>query len=81
MPFGKLQARFHVALPEEWLQSGHYHKDLIDGVLQRYSSGRFSHLHRETLELSQNDHQVLVTSLTKALLPRLLSLAGRPTLD
>ena len=41
-------------------------------------SERFSHPHIGTLELCQSDHRV--TSLTKALLPRLLSLAGWPAL-
>jgi hypothetical protein len=55
-----------------------YHKGLIGGVLQRWClSGKFSHLHRGTLELCQ---WFLVTSLKKALLPRLLSLAGQPAL-
>ena len=36
-----------------------YHKGLIGGVLHR-PSGRFSHLHRGTLELCQSDHRVLV---------------------
>jgi hypothetical protein len=46
-----------VPFTEEWLPSGHYHKGLIGGVLQRCFS--FSHLHRGTLELCQSDHQVL----------------------
>jgi hypothetical protein len=41
-------------------------------------SGKFSNLHRGTLELCQSDHWV--TILTKFLLPRLLSLARRPAL-
>ena len=43
-------------------------------------SERFCHLHRGTLELCQSDHRVFVTPLTKALLPRLLSLARLPAL-
>ena len=39
------------------------------------SSGRFSHLHRGTLELCQSDHRVL-----GHLPDRLLSLAGQPAL-
>ena len=38
MPFGKLQAGCHVPFTEEWLPSGHYHKGLIGGVLQRWLS-------------------------------------------
>ena len=37
-----------------------FHKGLVGGVLQRgCPSGRFSHLHRGTLELCQSDHWVL----------------------
>ena len=44
---------------EEWLPSGHYHKGLIGGVLQRWENVPEGHLHRGTLELCQSDHQVL----------------------
>ena len=44
-------------------------------------SGRFSHLHRVTLELAVRvTIGCLVTPLTKTLLPRLHSLAGQPAL-
>jgi hypothetical protein len=43
-------------------------------------SGRFSHLHRGSLELSQWLLGSIGFSLSKALLPQLLSLAGRPAL-
>ena len=43
-------------LTEKWPL---YHKGLIGGVLQRSASGRFSHLHRGTLELCHSDHRVL----------------------
>jgi hypothetical protein len=58
----------HVHFTEKWPPSG------------PSPSGRFSHLHRGTLELCQSDDWFLVTSLTKALLSLLLSLAGRPAL-
>jgi hypothetical protein len=38
VPFSKLQADCHVLFTEEWLPSGHYHKSLIGGGLQRWLS-------------------------------------------
>jgi hypothetical protein len=45
---------------------------LVECCIDGCPSGRFSHLHRGTMELCHSDQQVLVTSLNKALLPRLL---------
>ena len=48
VPFGKLQAGCHVPFTEEWLPSGHSTMKCCRVVCP---SGRFSHLHRGTLEL------------------------------
>jgi hypothetical protein len=74
----------HVPFTEEWPQSGHYHKDLIGGVLQRAAEMvvLLTVFNISTEELWSSVRVTigfLVTSLTKALLPRLLSLAGRPS--
>ena len=44
---------------EEWLPSGHYTIKawLVEFCRDGCPSGRFSHLHRGTLELCQSDHQ------------------------
>jgi hypothetical protein len=62
---------FHVPFTEEWLSSGHstIKAWLVECCRDGCPSGRFSNLHRGTLELCQSDHRFLVTSLTKALLP------------
>ena len=75
MHFGKFQADCHVPFAEEWLPSGHATIKAWLGECWRDGcpSGKFSHFHRVTIGF-------LVTSLTKALLPWLLSLAGRPAL-
>ena len=57
-----------------------YNKGLICVVLQRCPSGSFSHLHEEVWSSVRVTIGFLVTSLTKALLPRYLSLAGRTAL-
>ena len=46
---------------EEWLQSGYstIKAWLLECCRDGFPSGRFSHLHRWTLELFQSDHQVL----------------------
>jgi hypothetical protein len=49
-----------------------YHKCLIGGV--GCHSGRFSHLHRGTLELCQSDHQVLVHLPDQGLSPPIAQL-------
>ena len=61
MPFGKLQAACHVPFTEEWLPSGHstIKAQLVECCREGCLSGRFSHLHRRTLELCQSDHRVL----------------------
>ena len=77
VPFGKVQAGCHVPFTEEWLPSGH--KGLIGGMLQRWLS------FWKVLPSPQRNSRALselpsVTSQTKGLLPRLLSLAGWPDL-
>jgi hypothetical protein len=64
-------------LTEEWLPSGHstIKAWLVECCRDGCPSGRFSHLHRGTLELCQSDHRVLGPSL-----PWLLSLVRRPAL-
>ena len=58
-----------------------YHTGLISGVLQRWLSfWKVLSSQRNAGALSRATIRFLVTSLTKALLLRLLSLAGRPTL-
>ena len=61
MPFSKLQAGCHVPFTEEWLPSGHctIKAWLVECCRDGCPSGRFSNLHRGTLELCQSDHQVL----------------------
>ena len=61
MPIGKLQASCHVPFTEEWHPSGHstIKAGLVECCRDGCPSGRFSHLHRRTLELCQNDYQVL----------------------
>ena len=46
---------------EEWLPSGHsiIKASLVEGCRDGCPSGRFSHLHRGTLELCRSDLQVL----------------------
>jgi hypothetical protein len=53
--------------------------DLVECCGDGCPSGSFSHLHRGPL-ICPSDHQVLGHLLTKAFLPRLLSLAVWPTL-
>ena len=81
MPFDKLQEGCHVPFTVEWLPSGHYHKDLTSGVLQRWLSfwKVLTSPQRNSGALSVTIG-FLVTSLTKALLTRLLSLARLPAL-
>ena len=59
--FGKLQAGCHVPFTKEWLPSGHSTIPawLVDCCRGGCPSGRFSSLHRGTLELWQSDHWVL----------------------
>ena len=80
MAFGKLQAGCHVPFTEEWLPSGHstIKAWLMECCRDGWPSGRFSHLHRGTLELCQSDHRVLGHLPYQG--PRLLSLVGRPSL-
>ncbi|KAI3374050.1 hypothetical protein L3Q82_022616 [Scortum barcoo] len=70
-------------LTQEWLPSGHlYHTGLIGGLLQRWLS--FWKASPLSTEVRWSSDRVtigfLVTSLTKALFPRSLSLDGRPAL-
>ena len=82
IPFGKLQECCHVPFTEEWLSSGHYHKGLIGGMLQRWLSFWEVLLSPQRnsvrVELCQSDHRVL--GHLPDLLPRLLSLAWWPAL-
>ena len=61
MPLGKLPAGCHVPFTEKWLPSGHstIKAWLVECCRDGCSSGRFSHLHRGTLQLCQSDHRVL----------------------
>ena len=61
MPFGKLQAGCYVPFTEEWLPSGQstIKALLVECCRDGCPPGRFSHLHRRTLELCQRDHRVL----------------------
>ena len=61
VPFGKLQVGGHVPFTEEWLLSGHstIQACLVECCKDGCPSGRFSSLHRATLELCQSDHRVL----------------------
>ena len=77
MPFGKLQAGCHVpftgGVVSVWPL---YHKGLIGGVLQMDVLLEGSPISSEELESSVRVTMgFLVTSLTKVLIPRLLSLA------
>ena len=78
--FGKLQAGCHVPFTE-WLLSGHSTMQVIGGELQRWLSFwkvlLSSQLHWSSVRVTIG---FLVNSLTKALLPRSLSLAGWPAL-
>ena len=51
----------HMPLTEEWLPSGHSTIKvwLVECCRDGYPSGRFSHLHRGTLEFCQSDYWVL----------------------
>ena len=77
-----VQADSHVPFTEEWLPSGHSSIKawLVECCRDGCSSGRFSHLHRGSWSSVRVTIGFLVTSLTKALLPLLLSLARRPAL-
>jgi hypothetical protein len=79
VPFSKPLAGCHVPFTDECLPSGHYHKGPIGALLQRLclTTGR---LFSECSSISTEELGFLITFLTKALLPRLLSLAGRPAL-
>jgi hypothetical protein len=79
VPVGKLQVGSHVLFTEEWLLSGHttIKAWLVKCWRDGCPSGRFSHLHRDSGALRVTIG-FLVTSLTKALHPWLLSLAGWP---
>ena len=81
MPSDKLQASCHVP-SDEWLPSGHstIKARLVECCRDGCPSGRFSHLHRWTLELCQSDHRVLGHLPDQGPFPRLLSLAGQPAL-
>jgi hypothetical protein len=59
--FGKLQAGCHVPFTEVWLPSDHstIKACLVECCRDGSPSGRFSHLHRGTLELCQSDYRVL----------------------
>ena len=61
VPFGTLHVGCHVPFTEEWLPSGHSTTKacLVECNRDGCPSGRFSHLHRGTLELWQSDHRVL----------------------
>ena len=61
MPFGKPQTGCHVPFTEEWLPSGHstIKACLVECCRDCCPSGRFSHLHRGTMELCQSYHWVL----------------------
>ena len=61
MPFGKLQAGCHAPFTEEWFPSGHstIKALLVECCRDGCPSGRFSHLHRGTVELCQSDYRVL----------------------
>ena len=61
VPFGKLQAGCHVPFTEDWFPSGHstIKAWLVECCRDGCLSGRFSHLHRGTLELCQTDHCIL----------------------
>ena len=83
MPFGKLQVGSHMPFTLEWLLTGHstIKPLLLECCRDGCPSGRFSHLHRGTLELGQSDHQVFGHLPDQAPSPhRLRSLAGRPAL-
>ena len=70
-----------VPFTEEWLLSGHDHKGLIGGVLQRWLSfWKGLPSPQRNWSSVRVTIRFLVTSLTKALLPRLLSLARWPAL-
>ena len=80
--FGKLYAAFHMSCTEERLPSGHsaIKPRLVEGCSDSWLCGTFSHLPTASLELSHSDLWVLLYLSHHALLPRLLSLAGRPGL-
>ena len=80
MPFGKLQAGCHVPFIEEWLQSGHSTIDWWSAAELAVLLEGFPVSTEELWSSLRVTIRFLVTSLTKALLPRLLSLAGRPAL-
>ena len=82
MPFGKLQVGCYVSFTEEWLPSDHstVKAGLVECCRDGCLSVNFSHLHRGTLELCQSDHRVLGHLPDQGLLPRSISLAGRPAL-
>ena len=74
--------RCHVPFSYKWLPSGHstIKAWLKDCCRDGCPYGRFSHLHRGLLSSVRVTIGFLVTSQTKAFLPQLLSLAGRPAL-
>ena len=79
VPFGKLQAGCHAfywGVASFWSL---YNKGMIGGVLQRWLSF-WKVLPSPQMNSVALSVWFLVTSLTKALLPRLPSLAGRPAL-
>jgi hypothetical protein len=80
VPLCKIQAAFNVPFNEEWLLSGYstIKAWLVECCRDGCPSERFSHRRRVTLELSQSDNRFL--GHLPPLLPRLLSLAGRPAL-
>ena len=80
--FGNSKRAVMCLFTEEWLPSGHSTEKawLVACCRDGCPSGRFSHLHRGTLTSSSLPIGFFVTCLTKAFLPRLLSLAGLPAL-
>ena len=80
--FHKLQAGCHVPFTEEWLPSVHstIKAWLVECCRDGCLYGRFSHLHRGTLELCQSGHQVLGHFPDQTLFHWSLSLARWPAL-
>ena len=82
MPFGKLQAGCHVSFTEEWLPSGHstikaYWWSAAEMVVLLEGSPISTEGLWSSVRVAIG---LLVTSLTKVLLSRLLSLAGQRAL-
>ena len=74
----RLSCGFYLGVASIWPL---YHKSLIDGVLQRWLSfWKFLPSPQRNSGALSVTIRFLVTSMTKALLTRLLSLAGQPAL-